>query len=60
MISEGSCDIEDAKNSALILHFKIYSDLKVILKCNISQYFYCIFDQINAAFVSIRDLFQKH
>ncbi len=29
---------------------------------NISQYycFYCIFDQINAALVSIRDFFQKH
>ncbi len=29
---------------------------------NISQYFsfYCIFDEMNAALVSIRDFFQKH
>ncbi len=35
----------------------------MILNCNnISQYysFYCIFDQINAALVCIRNLFQKH
>ncbi len=36
----------------------MYFNRKVILNCNtISQYyiFYCIFDQINAAFVSRRD-----
>jgi len=53
MISEGSCDTEDwsndAENSASHnrnkLHFKIFSERKVILNCtNISQYycFYCI------------------
>ncbi len=43
MISEGSCDTEDwsndAENSGLI---KGYSNRKVILNCNISQY-YCIY-----------------
>ncbi len=70
MISEGSRDTEDwsngAENSALHhknkWYFKIYKQKMIILNCNnISQYycFYCIFDQINAAVVSIRD-FQKH
>ncbi len=66
-ISEGSCDTEDwsndAENSALHhrnkLNLKIYSNKKtVIWNCNnISQYycFYCIFNQINAALVRIRD-----
>ncbi len=35
------------------LHFKIYKDSYFLL-------FYCIFDKINAALVSIRDFFQKH
>ncbi len=26
---------------------------------NISQYFYCIFEQVNAALLSIKDFFQK-
>jgi len=55
MISKGSCDTEawsnDAKNSALPSQ-----------EYFTSQYycFYCIFDQMNAALVSIRDFFQKH
>ncbi len=66
MISEGSCDIKDwsnyADNSALHqrnkMHFK---KKKKIVKKNfkdISQYhcfFYCIFSQVNAALVSMRD-----
>ena len=50
MISEGSCDTEDwsndAENSAL--HHRNKLHLKKILL------FYCNFDQINAASVSIR------
>ncbi len=42
------------------LNFKVYLKEKtIILNCkNISQYysFYCIFDQINAALVSIKDV----
>jgi len=53
--------MNDAGNSALItgkkLHVNIYSPLKraVLNFNNISQFycFYCIFDQINAALVSI-------
>jgi len=57
VISEGSCDTEDwsndAENSALIyIFYNDHSDFKLF-----SQY-YCIFDQINAALVQIRD-FQK-
>ncbi len=65
MISEGSCDTEDcsndAENSALHHRNKLY--FKPVLKYNnILQYyyFYCIFIQINAAFVSIRAFFLKH
>ncbi len=64
MISEGSCDTEGwsnyAKNSVLHhrnkLHFSNILKQKTVLLIsnNISQ-FYCIFDQINAALVSIRD-----
>ncbi len=69
--SAGSCDTKDwssdAENSALHhrnkLHFKnIFKYKTVLLTLNyISQYsnFYCIFNQINAALVSIRD-FEKH
>ncbi len=67
MFSEGSCDTEDwsndAENSAMI------TEINYILKCikienslnsnNIAQ-FYCVFDQIDRALMSIRDLFQKH
>jgi len=63
MISKGSCDTEywsnDAENSALHhrnkLDFKIYLNRKqlAIFSC-------CIFDQINAALVSRRDLFETH
>ncbi len=47
MISEGSCDTEDCSNG-------FYCN-------NVLQYycFYCIFDQINAALMSIRDLFKN-
>jgi len=45
------------------LHFKIYSNREQsVQKCNnISQHhcFYCSFDHINAALLSIRDFFQK-
>ncbi len=55
MISEGSCDTEDwsnnAEHSALTQeqksHFELNSNRKTIK--NILQY-YCIFDQIYAAF----------
>ncbi len=63
MISEGSCDTEDwsndAENSALhhrnTLYLKEYSNRKLFYCNNISWYywFFCIFDQINAALVSI-------
>ncbi len=67
MISEGSCDTEgwsnDAENTALIKAIDyILKYITNILNCSISQYciFFCIFDQINAGLMSIRDLFQKH
>ena len=72
MISEGSCDTEDwsndADNSALHhrnkLYFKVFKKQKtIILNCNnISQYycFFCIYYEINAALMSIRDFVQKH
>ncbi len=44
------------------LHFKIHYDRKQFFNYNnISQYyyFYCIFDQVNAAFVIIRSFFSK-
>jgi len=60
---KGSCDREDwsngAENSALHLKNKYHQKQ---LNCNtISQYycFSCILDQINAALVSIRDIFYK-
>ncbi len=63
MISEESCDTEhwsnDAENSALH-HNCVSKKRKKKRKENISQYdcFYCSFDQINSALVSIRDFFQ--
>ncbi len=73
MISKGSCDTEDwsndAKNSALphrnkLYLYKIPIQKTIISHCNnISQYycFYCIFfNQIYAALVSIKDLFEEH
>ncbi len=65
-----SCDTEDWRNDAENtaahhrhkLQFKMYWQKMVILKCiNISHYhsFYCIFGQINAGLVSLRDFFQK-
>ncbi len=64
MISEGSCDTEDwsndAENTALHhgnnWHFKIYYTKKVKL---LTKYIYCIFDQINAASVSLGDFSLK-
>ncbi len=69
-ICEGSCDTEDcsndAENSALHrrnkLHFKIYSNKKKIFEIiktfhNITVLLYT--NQINAALVSIRDVFQR-
>ncbi len=71
MISEGSWDTEDwsndPENSALIT--AINDILKYITIENsyfqLQYYFtilqfYCIFNQINAALVSIKDFFQKH
>ncbi len=62
MISEGSCDTEDwsndAENSAL--QSNRHSHRKQLFWIIIIfHYFYCIFDQMNAALVSRRD-FQKH
>ncbi len=69
-ICEGSCDTEDcsndAENSALHrrnkLHFKIYSNKKQLFEIvktfqNITVSLYS--NQINAALVSIRDVFQR-
>ncbi len=63
MISEGSCDSEywsnDAENSALItainyilLYIKIENSY---FYCNNIKQYYCIFDQINVALLSIRN-----
>ncbi len=71
MISEGSCDTEDwsndAENSALHHRNKLHLKYIKMKNCylnsnNISQYcnFYCIFHQINAALISIRDFFKEH
>ncbi len=60
MISEGSCDTEDwsnAENSAFNIFLYIWTKTITWNCTNIS--FYCIFDQINAVLVGIRD-FQKH
>ncbi len=48
MISEWSCDTEDRNK----WHFKLYLNRNQLFKI-ITQYyyFYCIFDQINAALV---------
>ncbi len=68
MISEGSCDTEDwsndAENSALITeinyifqYIQIHNSyIKLVIIFSNFTVFYCIFDQINAALVSIRDL----
>ncbi len=66
MISKGSCDTKnwsnDAENSTLhhrnkLLFFFIIKIKSSYFVKNTSQYycFYCIFDQINAASVSIQD-----
>ncbi len=63
MISEGSCDTEDwsndAENTAFITeinHILKYIKTENGYSNNISWYyrFYCIFDQKNAALVSIK------
>ncbi len=70
MFSEGSCDTEDwsddAENSALHhrnkLHFKIYLKRNQLIWNKIIFHnitVYCIYDQINAALVSIRVFFKK-
>ncbi len=68
MISKGSCDTKDWSNdywkfSLAITWINYILKLKtVILNCNnISQYycFYCIFNHINAALMSIRFFFPK-
>jgi len=62
-MSDGSCDTEDwrndAENSALITgkHF-ILKYITNSYISNISKY-YCNFYLINAAFLSIRNFFQK-
>ncbi len=66
MISEGSCATEDwnndAENSALQLNLRIYENRKqlfyIIIIFHIITVFICIFYQIYAALVGIRD-FQK-
>ncbi len=63
MIFKGSCDtgVNDAENAALEkITFKIYSKRKlVIFNCNNNSQYYCIFNPLNRALVSRRDLFQK-
>ncbi len=63
MISEGSRDTEDAENSALE-HVEINYILQYIqqLFCIVIIFhnFYSIYNQIDTAFLSIRDFFQKH
>jgi len=49
VISEGSCDTDDAENHRNKLHFTIYSHRKqLIYIIIIFHYFYYIFDQINS------------
>ncbi len=69
LISEGSCDTEDWSNGCWKISFTItrinyilkYMKIKTVIfgYNNITQYysFYCIFDQINAASVSIKGFF---
>ncbi len=61
MISEASCDTEDWSNDdENSLNSQINCILKYIqllLNCNNISLFYCIFIQINVAFLSIRDFF---
>ncbi len=49
-----------AAENATLLHRNKLHKKTVILNCNNISQFYYIFDQINAALMSIRDLFQKH
>ncbi len=61
MISEGLCDTEDCDNNSALTSTGIHYILKYIKieTCNnISQY-YCFFCKINAALLSIRDIFKK-
>ncbi len=64
MISEGSRDTEDWSNICCKFSFAVKITFENTLKensyFNTYYYFYCIFDHINAALVSIRDFFQKH
>ncbi len=71
MISEESCDSEDwsndAENSDLHhsnINYKIYSNrqqvFEIVIIFHNNNYFYCIFDQINAALLSKRDSFKNH
>jgi len=62
VICEGSCDTEDwsndAENHRNKLHFTIYSHRKQMIYIGITFHnFYCIFDQINAAWLNRRDFF---
>ncbi len=63
MISEGSCDTEDwsndAENSALITGISNIKIENTPFILYITLLLYCVFDQINAALVIIRDFFQK-
>ncbi len=57
MISEASCDTEECSNAIT----EINNISKYILKLhNISLLFYCIFEPINAALVTLKYFFQKH
>ncbi len=57
MISEASCDTEDWKIQLCITEINyILKDIKtVVFNC-----YYCIFDQLHADLVNIRDFFQKY
>ncbi len=52
----------DAENSALItgINYILQYIIENILNCNNILKMYCIFYQITAALVNIRDFFQKH
>ncbi len=72
MLSEVSCDKEDWSNYTENLAFDTKKKKNVLIYSNKKRLFYiviifynidvlfCIFDQINAALVSIRDYFCKH
>jgi len=52
MISDGSCDTDDAENSVLITGIN-YILQNITMENRLQYYrFYCIFDQVNASLVT--------